>query len=193
MASVVPTLGAELFDSFRCASGFVVDSLWANIFRTTEEDSVYALLRNIPLFDGLSRGELSEVASVLHRREYASDEVLFRQGNPGVGMYVIREGAVEIVYEPTGGTLAELGDGDFLGELALLNESPRSATAIARSDSVLYGLYRPDFLGLVEHDTDLGVQLLLRMSQVISKRLIHVNDQVQVLREQLDEVDPQRG
>lgn len=153
---------------------------------------MYSLLRNIPLFDGLSRSQLSEIASVLHRREYAPDEVLFRQGNPGVGMYIIRSGAVDIVYEPTGDTLAELEDGDFLGELALLNESPRSATAIAREDAILYGLYRPDFLGLVEHDTDLGVQLLLRMSQVISKRLIHVNDQVQVLREQLDSLDPQR-
>lgn len=163
-----------------------MDSLWANIFRTSEDDSVYALLRAIPLFDGLARGELEEIASILHRREYTPDEVLFRQGNPGVGMYIIREGHVEIVYEPTGDTLAELDDGDFLGELALLNESPRSATAIARSESTLYGLYRPDLLGLVEHDTDLGVKLLLRMSRVISKRLIHVNDQVQVLRKQLD-------
>ena len=153
---------------------------------------MYSLLRDIPLFDGLSRSELSEVASVLHRREYAPDEVLFRQGNPGVGMYIIREGIVEIIYEPTGDTLAELGDGDFLGELALLNESPRSATAIARNDSILYGLYRPDLLGLVEHDTDLGVRLLMRMARVISKRLIHVNDQVQVLREELNEVAPER-
>lgn len=162
-----------------------MDSLWGNIFRQTDEQSVHALLQNIPLFDGLSRKELSAVESILHRREYAPDEILFHQGNPGVGMYVIQEGTIDILYEPTGETLAELTDGDFFGELALLNETPRSATAISRGDSVLYGLFRPDLLDLVERDPSLGVQILLRMGQVLSERLIHTNKQVQELREQL--------
>ena len=75
--------------------------------------------------------------------------------------------------------------GDFFGELALLNETPRSATAIARQPSVLFGLFRPDLLGLLERDPALGVDLLLRMSRVISERLIQSNDEVQRLREQL--------
>ena len=164
-----------------------MDSLWGNIFRQTDEETVYTLLRNIPLFDGLSRKELSAVESILHRRDYDPDEVLFHQGNPGVGMYIIQEGAIDIRYEPTGETLAELTDGDFFGELALLNETPRSATAISRTDSVLYGLFRPDLLDLVERDPSLGVQILLRMGQVLSERLIHTNEQVQTLREQLAE------
>lgn len=162
-----------------------MDSLWSNIFRETDEQSVCTLLQNIPLFDGLSRKELSAVESILHRREYAPEEILFHQGNPGVGMYVIQEGTIDILYEPTGETLAELTDGDFFGELALLNETPRSATAISRVDSVLYGLFRPDLLDLVERDPSLGVQVLLRMGQVLSERLIHTNKQVQELREQL--------
>jgi CRP-like cAMP-binding protein len=162
-----------------------VDSFWGNIFRETDEESVYSLLRDISLFDELSSGELSSVKSILHRREYDPEEVLFHQGNPGVGMYIIQEGTIEIVYEPTDDTLAELSDGDFFGELALLNETPRSATAVARTESVLYGLFRPDLLGLVRRDPSLGVEILLRMSQVISERLIQTNEQVQQLREQL--------
>ncbi len=165
-----------------------VDSFWGNIFRQRDEEPVHALLRGIPLFDGLSTGELADVTSILHRREYAPDEVLFRQDNPGVGMYIIREGAIEIVDETTGDTLAELSDGDFFGEMALLNETPRSATAVARSESVLYGLFRPDLLGLVERDPSLGVQLLLRMSRVISERLVHTNDTVRELRARLHEL-----
>jgi CRP-like cAMP-binding protein len=164
-----------------------VDSFWGNIFRQTDEESVYSLLRDIPLFDELSSGELSAIESILHRREYDPGEVLFHQGNPGVGMYIIREGTIEIVFESTGETLVELSDGDFFGELALLNETPRSATAVAKTESVLYGLFRPDLLGLVERDPSLGVQILLRMSQVISERLIQTNEQVQDLREQLHE------
>lgn len=165
-----------------------MDSFWGNIFREPDEEPIYALLRDIPLFDGLSTGELADVTAILHRREYAPDEVLFRQGNPGVGMYIIREGAIEIVDETTGDTLAELADGDFFGEMALLNETPRSATAVARRDSVLYGLFRPDLLGLVERDPSLGVQLLLRMSRVISERLVHTNDTVRELRARLHEL-----
>lgn len=164
-----------------------MDSLWGNIFRGSEEDSVRALLREIPLFGDLSRNEISAVKSILHRREYDPDEVLFHQGNPGVGMYIIQEGTIDILYEPTDSTLAELSDGDFFGELALLNETPRSATAIARTRSVLYGLFRPDLLDLVERDPDLGVQILLRMGRVLSERLIRTNEQVQDLREQLAE------
>lgn len=165
-----------------------MDSLWGNIFSRTDEESIYSLLRSLPLFDGLSRRQLSAVESILHRREYDPGEVLFHQGNPGVGMYIIQEGAVDILYEPTDDILAELTDGDFFGELALLNETPRSATAIARADSVLYGLFRPDLLDLLERDPSLGVQILLRMGRVLSERLIHTNEQVRQLREQLTEV-----
>lgn len=164
-----------------------MDTLWRNIFRSDEDESVHALLRDVPLFSDLSRRELSAVQSILHRREYEPDEVLFRQGNPGVGMYVIQEGEIEILREPADATLAELTDGDFFGELALLNETPRSATAIARTDSVLYGLFRPDLLGLVERDSSLGVQILFHMGRVLSERLIRTNERVQQLREQLDE------
>lgn len=165
-----------------------MDSFWGNIFRQSDEESVYTLLRDIPLFDELSRGELASVKSILHRREYDPGEVLFHQGNPGVGMFIIQAGRIDIVYEPTDDTLATLEDGDFFGELALLNETPRSATAVARTEAVLYGLFRPDLLGLVERDPTLGVQLLLRMSQVISERLIQTNEQVRELREQLHEL-----
>jgi CRP-like cAMP-binding protein len=164
-----------------------MDSLWSNIFRRSDDESVHALLRDIPLFADLSRRELSAIEDILHRREYERDEVLFRQGNPGVGMYIIQEGRIEIMYEPTQDTLAELEDGDFFGELALLNDTPRSASAVAREPSVLFGLFRPDLLGLFDRSPSLGIQILLRMSRVISERLIQSNDQVQRLRTRLED------
>jgi CRP-like cAMP-binding protein len=165
-----------------------LDSFWGNIFRQSDEESVYTLLRDIPLFDGLSSSELAEVKAILHRREYEPGEVLFHQGNPGVGMYIIQEGTIEIVDETTGDTLVELSDGDFFGELALLNETPRSATAEAQTESVLYGLFRPDLLGLVDRDPTLGVQILMRMSRVISERLVQTNETVRELRERLHDL-----
>ena len=162
-----------------------MNSFWGNIFRRSDESSIESLMEEIPLFEGLSSRDLDAVISILHRREYEADEVLFRQGNPGVGMFIIQSGAIDIVYDPTGDTLATLEDGDFFGELALLNETPRSASAIAREPSVLFGLFRPDLLGLLDRKPSLGVDLLLRMSRVISERLIQSNDELGELRKKV--------
>jgi CRP-like cAMP-binding protein len=167
-----------------------MNSFWGNIFRRSDDRTIQTVMEEIPLFEGLSGRELDAVIGILHRREYETDEVLFRQGNPGVGMFIIETGAIDIVYDPTGDTLATLRDGDFFGELALLNETPRSASAIAREPSVLFGLFRPDLLGLLERNPSLGVDLLLRMSRVISERLIQSNDEMQELREKLAERSP---
>jgi CRP-like cAMP-binding protein len=161
------------------------DSLWSNIFRRSDDEDLHALLREIPMFEGLSSTALSKIEPLLHRREYQTDEVLFRQGNPGVGMFIIREGTIQIVYEPTQDVLAELHDGDFFGELALLNETPRSATAIATEPTVLFGLFQPDLLSLVERNPSLGVKILMRMARVISERLIQSNEQMQAMRERI--------
>lgn len=162
-----------------------MNSFWGNIFRRSDESSIESLMREIPLFEGLSSRDLDAIISILHRREYETDEVLFRQGNPGVGMFIIQSGAIDIVYDPTGDTLATLKNGDFFGELALLNETPRSASAIARKPSVLFGLFRPDLLGLLDRKPSLGVDLLLRMSRVISERLIQSNDELGELRKKV--------
>ena len=162
-----------------------MNSFWGNIFRRSDESSIESLMREIPLFEGLSSRDLDAIISILHRREYETDEVLFRQGNPGVGMFIIQSGAIDIVYDPTGDTLATLENGDFFGELALLNETPRSASAIARKPSVLFGLFRPDLLGLLDRKPSLGVDLLLRMSRVISERLIQSNDELGELRKKV--------
>jgi len=108
----------------------MIDSFWGNIFRQQEkeEENIRKTLKRIPIFEGLSRKELRAIERILHRRQYATGEVIFHQGEPSAGMYIIVEGKVRIFLEPTQQVVAELHDGDFFGELALLNESPRSAT-----------------------------------------------------------------
>lgn len=160
-----------------------VDSFWGNIFRRKDEPDTYALLKNIPLFEAMGRREMEAVERIMHRREYRAGEVIFRQGEPGVGMYVVQHGLVEIVYEPTGQVLSELRDGDFFGEIALLNETPRSATARARTACTLWGLFQPDLLDLLERDPRLGVKLLLPLAQIAGQRLIRADRQMQSLRE----------
>ena len=163
-----------------------MDSFWSNIFKPRDASSTRALLRRVPIFDGLSSRELSAIERILYRRTYKKGEVIFRQGAPGVGMYVIEEGAVAIVYEPTEQTLATLEEGDFFGEIALLNDTPRSATARASRPCALWGFFQPELFDLIERQPRLGTKLLLPLAQIAGQRLVQANEQVERLRCELE-------
>ena len=169
-----------------------MDSFWGNIFKRQDQQDIYTLLKKVPLFGAMNRREMDAVERIMHRRDYRADEVIFRQGEPGVGMYVVQHGLVEIIYEPSGQVLAELRDGDFFGEIALLNETPRSATATATTACTLWGLFQPDLLDLLERDPRLGVKLLLPLAQIAGQRLIRADAQMQALREELAEHEAEK-
>ncbi|MEP0546016.1 MAG: cyclic nucleotide-binding domain-containing protein [Rhodothermales bacterium] len=162
-----------------------MDSLWGNVFRVRPVAGTEALLRRVPMFTDLDRRELAELEKILYRREYRTGEVIFRQGDPGVGMYVVESGSVAIVYEPTERLLAELRGGDFFGEIALLNETPRSARATATAPTVLHGLFQPELFDLLERSPRVGVKLLLPLAQNLGTRLVHADGELQRLHERL--------
>ena len=144
------------------------------------------LLSGIPIFDGLTKKEIAQVERILHRRQYVQDEIVFRQGEPGMGMYVIHSGTIAIVSEPENQQLSELHDGDFFGEVALLDESPRSATAIARNTCVMFALFQPDLFSLIEREPRLGVKILMRLARIAGDRLRRMNNQLITLTREMD-------
>ena len=156
--------------------------IWSNIFKSRsgkEETHIIEILRRIPVFEDLTKRELASIERILHKREYKQEEVIFRQGEPGVGMYIIEQGKVHILHEPGNTRLAELGNGEFFGELALLDESPRSASAIAIDPSAILGFFQPDLFGLIERDPQLGVKIVMRLARSIGERLRRANEQLQ--------------
>ncbi|HFE52369.1 MAG TPA: cyclic nucleotide-binding domain-containing protein [Bacteroidetes bacterium] len=170
-----------------------MDSFWGNIFANKNpegREAILSILRKIPVFADLKPRELKEFERVLHRREFEKGEVIFREGEPGVGMYIIYKGSVGIFKNtPSGGEelLAELKPGEFFGEMALLDESPRSATAKALEDSIILGLFQPDLFDLIERKPKLGTKILLNLAHIIGERLRRTNAELQQLREKLVE------
>lgn len=146
------------------------------------EEGEENFLRNIKLFDNLSRRDIAALQRLLHRREYVAGESVFVEGEPGLGMYIIAKGAVSIQSEPSGRELVELSDGDFFGEIALLNEVIRSATARAKSDCLLLSLFQPDLLGLLDRNPRLGVKILLSLARLVGIRLVEVSDELETMR-----------
>ena len=163
------------------------DSVWTNIFRKKEgeKEDILTVLKRIPLFQDLSKKELRQLERILHQRTYKADEVIFNEGEPGVGMYIIEEGEVRITLGKDRRVLAVLSKGDFFGEMALLLEAPRTASAIASKPSVLYGFFQPDLFSILETYPRTGNKILLRLSQMIAERLRRSNIENRELREKL--------
>ncbi|MEX1140445.1 MAG: cyclic nucleotide-binding domain-containing protein [Bacteroidota bacterium] len=169
------------------------NAIWKNIFseRSIRKGSTQELLSKVPAFAHLTFRELKEVSAIVHRREYRSGEPVFHQGDPGLGMYIIQEGAVSIIIAEVDSEqkeLAVLSEGDFFGELGLLDESARSASAVCKTDCLLIGFFRPDLLELIERKPALGIKIVMKLAEIVGERLRKTDKELSKLRAQLDVV-----
>lgn len=163
------------------------DSIWANIFRLGERTQPLGrILQNIPLFHDLTPKELRILEHVVHVRKYQPDETVFTESEPGAGVYVIRSGRVDIFlkHENLNSTLlAELEAGDFFGEMALLGDSTRSATAVAREHSELIGFFHPDLLEIINLHPVMGAKITFGLARTLAERLRYTNSQLREISE----------
>src|SRR3954464_15350010 len=102
------------------------------------EDNRLELVKAVPLFSGLERRELRDVASTMKERRFAPGQVLAREGESGVGFFVIEEGEAKV--EVGGREVRRLHAGDYFGEIALIADSPRTATITAETPILALGL-----------------------------------------------------
>ena len=96
-----------------------------------------ALLKKVSLFSNLSEAHLDSIAEFCAERSFKEGDIVVKQGDSGIGLYIIGSGKMKIVKETAGGEkldIAELGPGDFFGEMAVLDSAPRSADVIALED-----------------------------------------------------------
>jgi CRP/FNR family transcriptional regulator, cyclic AMP receptor protein len=114
----------------------------------THTDQKLELLKGVPLLAGLGRREIEEVGRLAEEVDVSAGHVLMRQGGSGSEFFVIVDGTVRI--EQNGGTIATLGPGDFLGEIALVDDGPRTATATTESASKLLVVGHREFHSLMD-------------------------------------------
>jgi len=167
------------------------DTYWSNIFKKVEkeEKNIYTVLSKIPIFRGLTRKELRAIERILHRRSYKGEEVIFSEEEPGVGMYIIESGKVYITLGKSKKVIAVLSNGDFFGEMALLLESPRTATAIAHEPTQLLGFFQPDLFSLLQTKPKTGKKILQHLAQMIAERLRQSSIENQYLKKKLNELE----
>lgn len=130
------------------------------------------LLRQVPLFRALPAEESRRLAVLLRKQSLKKGEALFRKGDEGTALYMIISGKIKIVRQSKGGDeaiLALLTDGDFCGEMSLLDDLPRSADAVAVEETQLYALNRKDFLAYVMHNETTVRAILGALSRRLRK------------------------
>jgi CRP/FNR family transcriptional regulator, cyclic AMP receptor protein len=132
-------------------------------------------LRHVPLFESLDDKAARELCQLLEPLDSKAKSVLFRAGDAGDSMYLIERGKVRICVHTKDGrevTLAELGRGDFFGEMALLDGERRSADAIVAEDAKLALLSREHFLTFMRNTPEVALEMLT----ALANRLRHTDE-----------------
>lgn len=120
------------------------------------------LLAHVPIFAGLSRKQLGKILVKLYEKAYAAGETIFQEGDQGKALFIVLEGQVSIYRAAGGGEeiLANLSEGAYFGELALIDDQPRFATARAEKPSVLLVLYKSEFDHLIDGHSRIAVRVM---------------------------------
>ena len=177
----------------------MVSYLWDNLFRRNQRDQqVVEILGDNYIFKELSALELSFIQSLVHYRTYRAGETVFRQGEVGVGMYIVVKGCVNISVEDDPGQhlngksnfVTRLNQGDFFGEIALVEQTGRrTATATAAGELVLLGFFKPDLAEIIERSPKTGVKIVTRLAEVLGRRLKETAERFSELKRELKEMD----
>ena len=138
------------------------------------------LLRTVPIFSELTDSDISSLAKLSSRRRYPKDTVVFFENEEGDSFFMILEGRIKVTILGDDGReviLSMLGPGDFFGEMALLDNEPRSATAIAVEESELLQLHRTDFQTVLTDNRSITTALI----KILTARLRRANHQISTL------------
>ena len=126
------------------------------------------VLRKVPLFAGLGESDLAAFAELTRERSYPKGSVIVFEDDPGDALYLVAAGQVKVVIIAEDGReviLSVLGEGSFFGEMAVIDDEPRSAHVIAMEDSSLLVLRREDFYSRLRSSPEVAISLLREISR----------------------------
>jgi CRP/FNR family transcriptional regulator, cyclic AMP receptor protein len=159
------------------------NAFWGNIFsryRARKKIANVEVLQLCPIFVNLNNKELKKVSALIYERSYQAGEYLFEKGQPGTAMFIIKSGQIKVVVPGSESEmeLATINPEDFLGELALLDDTPRSASAKAVEKTEALAFFREDLNELVETYPVIAVKIMRDLAIIIGQRLKASNDQL---------------
>lgn len=161
-----------------------INALWDNIFsrfRSGKNIPNIEFLKTCPIFQHLTLRELKKVSVLIYERKYQAGEYLFEKEQPGTAMFIIKSGLVKIVIPgrfDEEADLATIHPEDFLGELALLDDTPRSASAKAVEKTEALAFFREDLNEMMETHPVIASKIMRELAIIIGQRLKVSNEQL---------------
>jgi len=152
----------------------IVRRYFSWVLDTTRESHLQTV-SNGPLFKGLSKKLLRKLLIDLIEKKYAAGDIIFHEGESGKAVYVVLEGSVKIIKESNSEnkTLQVLGPGSHFGELALIGNTSRYATAVAEENSLLLIMYKSYFDDLIRSNSATSSRILLNLAEILSDYIHH--------------------
>lgn len=128
-------------------------------------------LSDVPLFTGMGKKLLRKLLIDLIEKKYTAGDIIFHEGESGKAVYVVLDGSVKIIKtsHSESKTLAVLGPGSHFGELSLIGQCSRFATAVAEKDSLLLIMYKSYFDDLIRGNSAISSRILLNLAEILSK------------------------
>jgi CRP-like cAMP-binding protein len=156
-------------------------SFWSNFFSSSAKkvdlkDHIFT----VPIFKDLRSNEISQLIKIIHNRNYLAGECIFYEGDPGIGIYIIRSGEVEIKRAVESGgnhLLAYFRKGDIFGESALVDGEKRTASATAKTDVSLSVIFKPELDEFTERYPKKGIKILQGITAILVTRLRKLNEE----------------
>ena len=136
---------------------------------TTEE-----MLARVPMFRDLPKNTIKRLEKLASPRTFKAGQDIVKEGDEGVGFYLITDGKVEV--SRSGKSLSTLGQGDFFGEMALLDHHRRSATVKALEPTSCLGMLRSDFVAELRANPELAIEMLAAMSRRLRELDAKISD-----------------
>jgi signal transduction histidine kinase len=130
----------------------------------------HGILRGLYFFQSLKEGDLAKIGAVCHEEQFSPGEMICREGTPADKFYIIVEGSVEVWKgwgDPEADLLARHGPGHMFGELALIDEMPRSATVVACEPSRLLSVGRQDFQRIIHDNASVALTIMRSVSSMV--------------------------
>ena len=137
----------------------------------TTRESHLRTLSDVPLFTGMGKKLLRKLLIDLIEKKYTAGDIIFHEGESGKAVYVVLDGSIKIIKKSNSEskTLAVLGPGSHFGELSLIGQCSRFATAVAEKDSILLIMYKSYFDDLIRGNSAISSRILLNLAEILSK------------------------
>lgn len=176
-----------------------MNTMWANIFKPKFiSNKVTDALKSNIIFCDLNPTQIHFVQGLVHLRSYKAGELIFRQNEPGYGMYIIVKGHIDILVSGDSfdqkeakqeSLVASLHAQDFFGELSLVQKNNiRTATAVAVTDTEVLAFFASDLEQILDRKPHVGLKIMRRLAEVLGRRLCETTEKITLFKKEVLEM-----